>query len=94
MRAGGIGVELHPSVGVSSPGAFDDRADGREIVAFGAKIIGVREIGISRKTLSENQIAAQRLEHMLPGPDRVRSADPHGIAALPRAHDIGNQPVG
>ena len=48
---------------------------------------------VLEQALREQQVARERLEHVLPWPGRARVADLDDVAARGAAHDVGNEPV-
>ncbi len=67
-------------------GAVAVRASGR---SSRPRRIALRPARVARRA----QIAAQAVQHVLPRPRRLGRADRERLAALRRAHQVGNQPV-
>ena len=61
-------------------------ADGDLVALAGAEVPGLRELGRLPHRLGQQQVAAERVQHVLPGPDRVGVADrgPACPASAPR----------
>ena len=72
-----------------------DPGDGLGVVVVGAEVVGSGEFRIVREQLlGEEEVAVERLEHVLPGADRVRVADADGLAGLEAADEVGDEAVG
>src|SRR5438552_1066155 len=87
-----LGRIAHPGDDRISGAAQCSDRDG--ILITGAEIPGAhRGIVAKPKSFGERQIAAQRLQHMLPGADRTRRPELEPAISEDGSHDIGHEPV-
>ena len=67
----------------------------RDPIALGpwAEIVGVVNAGARQRLLGQEQVAPQRLEHVLPRADRARMADREGATGRDRPEDVRHDAV-
>ncbi len=90
--------------GIALPPGFPAEARTERIDQFvnPAKACGIgpeidsarRGLGRFHERLGEREVSSERLEHVLPGPDGIRIAQPDRLARLQRSDTVRNQPVG
>ena len=88
--------------GVECPAAADrlvelgrDLADRDHLLGIGAEVPGAGEAaGVLDQALGQEEVAAERIQHMLPGADPARLPQHGRPAGLPGPDQIGHQTVG
>jgi len=95
VQIGGRGIDAVSRTVAPDPGQIvDDPRHRFGIVVVRAEVPAFSVLStFGVELFGKRQIARERFEHMLPGPDRIRAAD-HDLATFfDGAHDIGNQPI-
>src|SRR5207245_10509607 len=72
---------------------LEQPADGLLILLAGPEVPGSRDGRRARELLREQQVSAERVEHMLPRAPGAGMAHPDGIAAGHGARDVCDPPV-
>ena len=72
---------------------LDQPADRPRVLLGRAEVPSGRVLGRVPQRLREHEVAAQRVEHVLPRADRVGVANARRLAGERRAHDVGHEPV-
>ena len=91
MRAG---IDLPAKVRVPAlVDPVDDPADRLRIIRRGAEVPAPLVLGRLEQRLRELEVAAERIEHVLPGADRLGVAYRNDLTGERRSHDVGNQAV-
>src|SRR5687768_11063533 len=68
--------------------------DGNGVIARRSKVPSLGKSGFARgESLCQHEIAAQRLEYVLPGTDRVRTTDNDGSVRDDATHKIGDNSI-
>src|SRR5215472_17446730 len=72
---------------------FGDVADGDSVGLAGAEVPGFGEFAVVVKALGQTQVSADGFQHVLPGPDRVGTANHDGLIRGDAAHDVRHQAI-
>lgn len=90
----GARVDGHGRVMPFGAEVADEALDGPRIVVVRSEVEWLREVfGVIVETLSEEEVAAKRLEDVLPGTDSMGITDSHGRAREECAHAVGDETI-
>ena len=93
MQALATGRILHFTGAETGARQFDDISNTSRGLLVRTKIIGTRQQRTLPQRLSQSEVSSQRIEHMLPGANRLRMPDLQNPLRLPGPDRIRNQTV-
>src|SRR5262249_33495131 len=92
----GLGTIVERPAQLSGPeltDALDDPVHRAGILIGGTEVPRAGMLWRDPQCLGKNEVAAERVEHVLPGANRLGAAYPHPLAAAPPAHDVRPAPT-
>ena len=91
------GMGLGSPLGAVAPTlneTLDEPGDRPAVLLAGAEVPRLGDLrAAAAELLGQQQVAGQRVHHVLPGAHRMGRADPHRLAAGHGAHHVGYQPM-